>query len=370
MKNRIIDDITDFLFISDNPRKADVILLPGGSDPAVPERAAELYADGYALFLIPAGGVSIKTGKFNGVKHKTDIYCSDYPTDCAFYTDVLLKNGVPQSAIIGEDKSGFTKENATFSRKAADEYGLDVHTAIVVCKSFHARRCLICYQFAFPEAEILIVPVDVYDINRDNWYDNGYGVERVLGELARCGNQFVNEFKNTSVLGLHKQAVDFVLDGVKTQDENADEILVHIDTLNHGCYIKKAKEADLSKVIKIDPFLRTDLISCSIKNGGCYVAVQDSVIAGFAFLNYSFFNNGFIELLIVDENYRKRGIGTALLNHLFEKCVTEKLFTSTNQSNEPMKKLLLKSGFILSGQIYSLDEGDPELFFVRKKVAK
>lgn len=195
MYNRIIDDITDFIFISDKPRKADVILLPGGSDPAVPEKAAELFADGFAPFIIPSGGVSIKTGKFNGVKRKRDIYCDDYPTDCAFYTDVLLKNGVPQSAIIGEDKSGFTKENATFSRKAVDERGLAVRTAIVICKSFHARRSFMCYQFAFPETELMLVPVDVYGISRDNWHKHDYGIERVLGELARCGNQFVEEFK-------------------------------------------------------------------------------------------------------------------------------------------------------------------------------
>ncbi|WZL77736.1 hypothetical protein QBE55_09235 [Eubacteriales bacterium mix99] len=65
MNNRINDEITDFIFISDKPRKADVILLPGGSDPTIPEKAAELFADGFALFIIPSGGASIKTGKFS-----------------------------------------------------------------------------------------------------------------------------------------------------------------------------------------------------------------------------------------------------------------------------------------------------------------
>ena len=196
MNQRIINDITNYIFVADQPRKADVILLPGSSDPAIPEKAVELFANGFAPFIIPSGGVSIKTGKFGGVKRKTDIYNGDYPTDCSFYTDVLLKNRVPLSAIIDEDKSGFTKENATLSRKAADERGLDVHTAIVVCKSFHACRCLMCYQFAFPKAEIIIVPVNVYGISRENWYTQEYGIERVLGELARCGNQFVEEFKH------------------------------------------------------------------------------------------------------------------------------------------------------------------------------
>ena len=51
------------------------------------------------------------------------------------------------------------------------------------------------YQFAFPEAEIFIVPSEVYGINRDNWYQQQNGIDRVMGELSRCGNQFVGELK-------------------------------------------------------------------------------------------------------------------------------------------------------------------------------
>jgi len=66
---------------------------------------------------------------------------------------------------------------------------------MICCKSFHARRCLMLYQLAFPEAEIYVVPVDCYGITRDNWYTQEYGIDRVLGELARCGNQFVEDMK-------------------------------------------------------------------------------------------------------------------------------------------------------------------------------
>jgi uncharacterized SAM-binding protein YcdF (DUF218 family)/GNAT superfamily N-acetyltransferase len=195
MNMRIISDITDYIFISDKPENADVIFLPGGSDPALPEKAAELYNAGFSSHVIPSGGKSVNTGKFAGVKRKTDLYDSAYQTDCEFYIDVLLKSGVPASAIIGENQSGYTKENAILSRKAADDHGLTVQSAIVVCKSFHARRCLMCYQFAFPETNISVVPVDVYDITRENWYAHEYGIDRVMGELSRCGNQFVDEVK-------------------------------------------------------------------------------------------------------------------------------------------------------------------------------
>ena len=192
---RIINDITDFIFVNDEPCASDIIFLPGGSDPAVPEKAAELYKNGYAPVLMPSGSVSIKSEKFAGVKVKAEIYNGDYQTDCGFYTDVLVKNGVTLSAIIIEDQSAYTKQNAMFSRKVADEHGLSIQNAIIVCKSFHARRCLMCYQFAFPQAEIKVSPVDVYGITRDNWYKHEYGIDRVMGELLRCGDQFADEFK-------------------------------------------------------------------------------------------------------------------------------------------------------------------------------
>ena len=42
MNHRIITDISDYIFVSDPPEKADAIFLPGGSHPQQPEYAAEL----------------------------------------------------------------------------------------------------------------------------------------------------------------------------------------------------------------------------------------------------------------------------------------------------------------------------------------
>lgn len=192
---KIIDDITDYIFVSNEPQKVDIICLPGSSDPLIPEMAAKLYLNGYSPLLLPSGGVSVKSGKFAGVKSKQDIYNGDYQTECDFYTDVLIKNGVPKSSVLCEDKSGHTKDNAFFSRKVTDGNKFTIKKVIVCCKSFHARRCLMLYQLAFPEAEILIVPVNCYGISRENWFAQEYGVDRVLGELARCGNQFVGDIK-------------------------------------------------------------------------------------------------------------------------------------------------------------------------------
>ena len=169
--------------------------MPGGSHPEQPEYAAELYKQGIAPILIVSGGVSVKKQKFDGVKSKTEIYNGDYKTDCEFLTDALNKNGVPPEQIYGEDKSGHTRDNAFFSKKVADENGLDIKTAVIVCKAFHARRCLMLYSLAFPDTKFYVCPVVCMEISKDNWFRTEQGIDRVLGELARCGNQFVGDIK-------------------------------------------------------------------------------------------------------------------------------------------------------------------------------
>lgn len=194
MKHEIIKSITNFIFAEDNPQKSDIILMPGGSHPELGEKAAELWRDGFAPLVFVSGGVSVKTGKFSGSKSKTDIYNGAYSTDCEFLTDVLIKNGVAPSAIFGEDKSGYTKQNALYTRAALDELGIYPKTVIVVCKAFHARRCQMCYQLAFPDTRLYIVTVAGFGITRDNWYKSEYGITRVMGELSRCGQQFTEEW--------------------------------------------------------------------------------------------------------------------------------------------------------------------------------
>jgi len=63
MTNRIILDISQYIFVADELQKVDAIFLPGGSHPEQPEYAARLFQDGYAKYLIPSGGTSVKCDK-------------------------------------------------------------------------------------------------------------------------------------------------------------------------------------------------------------------------------------------------------------------------------------------------------------------
>ncbi len=186
----IIADIGSFIFVDDAPEKADAIMVAGGSFPEPAEIAADLWKKGYAPRIFIGGGVSIKTGKFPGPRSKQDIYNKNYRTEYGFYRDVLLQNGVAEAAVLGEDRSSFTRENAVFARQVADANHIHLKRALLVCKAFHARRCLMFYQSAFPDTEFLVIPFHGFDITKQNWFKTEYGVQRVLGELGRCGNQF------------------------------------------------------------------------------------------------------------------------------------------------------------------------------------
>lgn len=189
-------DIGDFIFVENEMEKSDAIMIAGGSYPELGERAAELWKQQYAPIILISGGVSIKTGKFPGPRSKADKYNGQYETEHDLFVDVLLKNGVPAPVLYGENKSSYTKQNAQFAREVVIKNKMDIKRAILVCKAFHARRCLMFYQLAFPDVLFFVSPVVIHEITRDNWYKTDNGIRRVMGELSRCGDQFIDDFIN------------------------------------------------------------------------------------------------------------------------------------------------------------------------------
>jgi uncharacterized SAM-binding protein YcdF (DUF218 family) len=192
---RSIDDITKFIFLKDRPQKADIIFIPGGSYAEIAEEAARLWHLEYSGVILPSGKYSVKRRYFPGPLSKADKFSAKYNTEWEFLKDVLVQNGVSEEAVLREDKAEYTYENAILSKEITDKLGLDIKRAIICCKSFHARRCLMYYQFVYPQTEFIICPSDVQGIHRDNWFKSEVGVERVMGELMRCGSQFKDILK-------------------------------------------------------------------------------------------------------------------------------------------------------------------------------
>jgi len=192
---RTIDDITNFIFIENKPKQVDIIFIPGGSYAEIAENAAKLWHKDYSSIILPSGKYSVKRGYFPGPLSKADKYNEKYNTEWEFLKDVLLQNGVIETAVLKEDKAEFTYENAINSKRVTDEHNLNIKTAIICCKSFHARRCLMYYQLCYPETEFIICPTETQGINKENWFSCDDGIEKVMGELMRCGSQFKDLIK-------------------------------------------------------------------------------------------------------------------------------------------------------------------------------
>ena len=136
-------------------------------------------------------------------------------------------------------------------------------------------------------------------------------------------------------------------------------------------FVRPAFESDIEPMCAFDHIARQDsrrrdFIRRAVASGTCYVAVAGGLIIGYAVFNYSFYANGWVEMLYVDAEHRRRGAGMALMQHMESLCQTQKLFTSTNLSNLPMQSLLAKLGYVLSGVIHNLDEGDPEIVYFKR----
>ncbi len=135
--------------------------------------------------------------------------------------------------------------------------------------------------------------------------------------------------------------------------------------------IERALSGDLEHICALDETVhgkpaRRELIGRAVAQHRCAVARVDGVVRGMMIHDDSFFGHGFIVLLMVHPDFRRRGLATALMRAAELDCPTEKLFTSTNQSNTPMQQLCERLGFVRSGVIENLDEGDPEIVYFKR----
>ncbi|NHR08535.1 GNAT family N-acetyltransferase [Chromobacterium haemolyticum] len=134
--------------------------------------------------------------------------------------------------------------------------------------------------------------------------------------------------------------------------------------------IRAAQAADLPALVNIDPIARGALgrrqaLNHAIAAHSCWLAEAEEVL-GYGILDRSFFQQRFIPLLMVAEAARNHGVASALMLALEAQCADDKLFTSANESNAPMRRLLHKLSYRESGRIDNLDDGDPELVFMKR----
>ena len=135
--------------------------------------------------------------------------------------------------------------------------------------------------------------------------------------------------------------------------------------------IRQAVVTDIETIISFDEVAwveasRRDFIQNSVQSDNAWVAILNDRVVGYAVLEYTFFSQGFMSMLYVHKNYRRRGIGSTLVRYIESICTRDKLFTSTNESNQPMQALMAKLGYAPSGVVNNLDENDPEIIYFKR----
>lgn len=209
----LTDSITEFIFAEDAPQKADVILVCGSARLEPARRAAELYREGYAPYVLATGRYGerysdfrtemIRVAENDGrdpaeylrvIEEQAGLAGHSFPeTEWAYQRDALVLAGVPEQAILREDRSVNTFENALFARRLLEERGIPSDRLILCCQAFHARRAKMTIATEFPNTKILVCPAATRGITRTAWHRTADGYDKVMDELQKCGTYFRGE---------------------------------------------------------------------------------------------------------------------------------------------------------------------------------
>jgi ribosomal protein S18 acetylase RimI-like enzyme len=135
--------------------------------------------------------------------------------------------------------------------------------------------------------------------------------------------------------------------------------------------VRPATSEDLNAVLELDRAApvgreRSALLTARVQSGEMIIFERGGRALGYAVVRtHAFFGRDFVELLAVAFGDRRNGIGSFLIQSAVDSSTTERIFTSTNQSNIQMIGLLEKAGWQFSGQLEGIDEGDPELVYYK-----
>lgn len=176
--NYPFDCISDLIFVKTEIQPADIILIPGGSEPQLMEKAAELYKQLLAPYILPSGHFNPKM--------------PEYGSEWEFLKSIGVQLGIPEKNILKENQASHTFENAEFSLKVIQENKLSIKKAILVCKAYHSRRVLLTYQSVFPKGtEFFVAPIHgKKDLRKDNWFLNEEKIKTVMSEVVKIGKYF------------------------------------------------------------------------------------------------------------------------------------------------------------------------------------
>jgi len=124
--------LPSLLIAQDETVYADAIVVIGGDHkPARIERAVELYRQGYAPLIIISAGTAVREG-------------NDWMLEAAVMHKQALALGMPEEALVLEDHSLSTIQNARYTRQICE--ACDIDSILLVTSAYHSARARLVFR--------------------------------------------------------------------------------------------------------------------------------------------------------------------------------------------------------------------------------
>lgn len=165
----ILDKAGRYIYKKDEMKPADVIVVLGGEVTERVEYAAKLYKDEWAKKdrVIMAGGPVVWKYSLAGLmkEHAQSL-------------------GIPGDAILLEDKSKSTEEDAKYTKEILRKYGFK--SIILVTSPYHSKRAAKIFQaFLGDDVKIISAPADESWFKFEDWWKRRRDRAMVLNEYSK-----------------------------------------------------------------------------------------------------------------------------------------------------------------------------------------
>lgn len=168
----------DYLCLHTPPKKADCIVGFGCYNEDIPRRAAQLYQDGFALWVLFTGGLGRNTAQM-----WTE-------SEAERFGRIALAEGVPKNALLLETESANTAENIAYTRDLLTQKGIAVSSILGVHKPYMERRIYAAWKNYWPEMPFEVTSyqqnmAEYLETNAARGRSSRATVEMLVGDFQR-----------------------------------------------------------------------------------------------------------------------------------------------------------------------------------------
>jgi len=164
----ILEKSGRYLYYKDELKPADVIVILAGEETERVEYGAKLFKEGWARKdrIISAGGPVVWKYTWASLMQEHAIHL-----------------GIPKNAILLEDRSRDTEEDARFTKAIMNKYGYK--SCILVTSSYHSRRATrIFREIMGNEIKVISAPSDSW-FKFDEWWKRRRDRTQVFSEYSK-----------------------------------------------------------------------------------------------------------------------------------------------------------------------------------------